>query len=119
MKKIGLVMIFMLVLFFIISIVVFVNKIDYVYLNINSENKQIVVNLLEEQTDYMFSISENVNLDLCYKYLTRIEIVYNFPDGEDYTLYCNNDKVEFSLDNSNYNLSNYIGKNGRKGFRLK
>jgi len=119
MKKILLIIVVTLVIFLILSAVVIYNKIDYVYLNINGKNKQDVVSLLEEQNDYMFNIIENVNLDLCYRNLTKIEVIYSFPDGEDYTLYCNNDTVNFSLDNTNYKLLNYIRQNGKTTFRLK
>ena len=71
------------------------------------------------QEENIFYLKDNIDLKACYKNIKRIEVIYRFPDGEDYTIYCKEDKVSFSLDNANYNLPNYLSKNGHLGFRFK
>lgn len=125
MKKKILIIIFFTITIFFIMIFLFIvgllfNKIEsYTYLKINNENKKHVVDLLKEQEDYMFGISGNIKLESCYSKLNKIEVIFNFPDSESYTLYCNNEKFNFNLDNSNYELSSYLSRNGNKGYRLK
>lgn len=111
---------FMLLLLIILGILLFLGKVqDYTYLNINNSNKEKIINLLQEQEENMFYLKDNIDLNVCYKNIKRIEVIYRFPDGEDYTIYCKEDKVSFSLDNANYNLPNYLSKNGHLGFRFK
>lgn len=107
-------------IYFIVSILLLTGKIeDYKYLNINDKNKYEITNLLIEQKDKMFLISKDLNIDKCIKNIKRIEVVFLFPDGEDYTIYCNDNKYKFSIDDSNYDLPNYISTNGRTGFKIK
>lgn len=106
-------------LFIIFRILLFLGKIqDYKYLNINKASKEDIINLLQEQEENMFNLKINMNLNDCYKNIERIEMVYLFPDGENYVIYCKENKVSFSLDNANYNLSKYISENGYTGFRF-
>lgn len=110
---------FILLLLIIFGILLLLGKIqDYKYLNINNSNKEKIINLLQEQEENMFNLEDNIELNICYKNIKRIEVVYKFLDGEDYVIYCKEDKVSFSLDNANYNLPDYIGKNGHIGFRF-
>lgn len=110
----------LLLLFVVFNVLLFCGKIqDYTYLNITNDNKEHIINLLREQEESMFSLDKKKDLKTCYKNLKRIEVVYCFPDGEDYVLYCQQDKISFSLDNTNYNLPRYLGKNGKIGFRFK
>lgn len=115
-----LVMLILLLLLFIVFIVLsFCGKIqEYTYLKINNNNKEQIINLLQEQEEYMFSLEKDINLNICYKNLKRIEVTYKFPDGEDYVIYCKEDKISFSLDNPNYNLPKYIIENGHIGYRF-
>mgnify|MGYP004628120795 CR=1 FL=1 len=107
-------------IYFIMSILLLTGKIeDYKYLNINDKNKDEITNLLIEQKDKMFLISKDLNIDKCINNIKRIEVVFLFPDGEDYTIYCDDNKYKFSIDDSNYDLPNYISKNGRIGFKIK
>ncbi len=110
----------LLTLFIVFIVLLFFGIIqDYVYLKINNDNKEDIISLLQEQEENMFNLDEKIDLNTCYKSLKRIEMVYLFPDGEDYVLYCQKDKISFSLDNSNYNLPKYVGENGKTGFRFK
>jgi len=110
----------LLLLFIVFVVLLFCGRIqDYTYLSINNDNKEHIIDLLQEQEENMFSLDENTDLNSCYKNLKRIEVIYKFPDGEDYIIYCQENKISFSLDNSNYNLPKYISKNGKKGFRFK
>lgn len=110
---------FILLLFIVFRILLFLGKIqDYKYLNINNDNKKNIINLLQEQEENMFNLKTNIDLNICYKNIERIEVVYLFPDGEDYVIYCKENKVSFSLDNANYNLPKYIDENGHMGFRF-
>lgn len=92
---------------------------NYMYLKINDNNRYEITELLKQQEDEMFGKSVNKSFDTCYKNLFRIEVIHLFPDGEDYTMYCGKEKIEFSIDSSNYELSNYIGKNGHQWFRFR
>jgi len=123
-KKIILIIICITLIFcfikFIITLGILFGKIeDYKYLKINDKNKNYVIKLLKEQEKNIFSLDEFVDLDICYQSLNKIEVIYMFPDGENYRLYCNNDIIAFTLDNSDYALSSYVGKNGRSLIRLK
>ncbi len=110
----------LLLLFIAFNVLLFCGIIqDYVYLKINNDNKEHIISLLQEQEENMFNLEEKIDLNTCYKNLKRIEVVYLFPDGEDYVLYCQKDKISFSLDNPNYNLPKYVGENGKTGFRFK
>lgn len=110
---------FILLLFIVFGVLLFLGKIqDYKYLKINNINKENIVNLLKEQEEDMFILENNISLNTCYKNLERIEVVYRFPDGEDYIIYCQDNKISFSLDNGNYNLPKYISENGHTGFRF-
>ncbi|MFR5856630.1 MAG: hypothetical protein ACLUFU_02325 [Bacilli bacterium] len=122
-KKLFLIMlvisIFILILFIVFKMLLFLGKIqDYKCLLINNDNKENIINLLQEQEENMFNLKTNINLSDCYKKIERIEAVYFFPDGENYVIYCKENKVSFSLDNSNYNLPKYISENGNTGFRF-
>jgi len=108
-----------LVLFIIFRMLLFLGKIqDYRYLNINSDNKEKIINLLQAQEENMFNLETNTNLNVCYKNIERIEVVFWFPDGEDYVIYCNKNKISFSLDTANYDLPKYINENGHIGYRF-
>ena len=110
---------FLLLLFIIFNILLFCGKIqDYIYLKINNDNKEHIISLLQEQEENMFNLEGKIYLNTCYKNLKRIEVVYLFPDGEDYILYCQEEQISFSLDNPNYSLPRYVGKNGKTGFRF-
>ncbi len=110
----------LLLLFIVFNVLLFCGIIqDYVYLKINNDNKEHIISLLQEQEENMFNLEGKIDLNTCYKKLKRIEVVYLFPDGEDYVLYCQKDKINFSLDNPNYNLPKYVGENGKTGFRFK
>ncbi len=114
------VLILLLSLFIILIVLLFFGIIqDYVYLKINNDNKEDIISLLQEQEENMFYLDEKTDLNTCYKNLKRIEMVYLFPDGEDYVLYCQKYKIRFHLDNSNYNLPKYVSENGKTGFRFK
>lgn len=123
-KKVLIIISFTVAFFFIMKFLFIIgilfNKIEsYTYLKINNENKKYVVDLLKEQENDMFRISGDIKLELCYSKLNKIEVIYNFPDSESYTLYCNDERFYFTIDNSSYELPNYLGKNGKKGYRLK
>lgn len=92
---------------------------NYVYLKINDNNRSEITALIKQQEDKMFNKSINESFDSCYKNLSRIEVLHLFPDGEDYTMYCGEEKIEFSIDSSNYDLPQYIGKNGHQWFRIR
>lgn len=63
-------------------------------------------------------LKNNVNLNLCYKNIEKIEVVYLFLGGEIYVIYCEENKISFSLDNANYKFSKYISEYGATGFRF-
>lgn len=92
---------------------------NYVYLKINDNNRTEITALIKQQEDKMFNKSINESFDSCYKNLSRIEVIHLFPDGEDYTMYCGKEKIEFSIDSSNYDLPQYIAKNGHQWFRIR
>lgn len=92
---------------------------NYVYLKINDNNRIEITALIKQQEDKMFNKSINESFDSCYKNLSRIEVIHLFPDGEDYTMYCGKEKIEFSIDSSNYDLPQYIAKNGHQWFRIR
>lgn len=92
---------------------------NYVYLKINDNNRTEITALIKQQEDKMFNKSINESFDSCYKNLSRIEVIHQFPDGEDYTMYCGEEKIEFSIDSSNYYLPQYIAKNGHQWFRIR
>ena len=113
------ILISILFLFIIFRVLLFLGKIqDYRYLNINNDNKENIINLLQEQEENMFNLKTNINLNICYKNIEKIEVVFLFPDGENYVIYCKENKISFSLDSANYNLSKYINENGHTGFRF-
>lgn len=92
---------------------------NYMYLKINDNNRPEITVLIKQQEDKMFNKSINESFDSCYKNLSRIEVIHLFPDGEDYTMYCGKEKIEFSIDSSNYDLPQYIAKNGHQWFRIR
>lgn len=92
---------------------------NYVYLKINDNNRTKITALIKQQEDKMFNKSINESFDSCYKNLSRIEVIHLFPDGEDYIMYCGEEKIEFSIDSSNYDLPQYIAKNGHQWFRIR
>ena len=92
---------------------------NYMYLKINDNNRPEITALIKQQEDKMFNKSINESFDSCYKNLSRIEVIHLFPDGEDYTMYCGEEKIEFSIDSSNYYLPQYIAKNGHQWFRIR
>lgn len=113
-------LIFLLLLFIVFIVLLFCGKIEeYTYLKINNKNEEQVITLLQEQEKNMINLEIVKELNECYKNMKKIEVVYKFPDGEGYVIYCQDDKVNFSLDNSNYNLPKYISENGHIGFRFK
>lgn len=110
---------FLFILFIVFIILLFCGKIqDYTYININNDNKDQIISLLQEQEEKMLNIDGNISINECYKEIDRIEVVFRFPDGEDYSLYCDKNKISFILDNSNYNLPKYMSENGHIGLRF-
>lgn len=110
---------FCVLVIFICGILALFGKIqDYKYLKITEKNKDVVINLLKEQEKNMFNINSSIELNECYDNLNKIEVIYRFPDGEDYTLYCKKNKFYFSLDNSNYDLPRYLGENGKLWIKI-
>lgn len=125
MKKIictiSIMVVFLSLLFIAFVVLIFTGKIqDYTYLNINKDNKDNIINLLKEQEEnmFMFNMESSIDLNACYNNIERIEVIYLFPDGEEYVIYCQEDKLGFALDNPNYALPNYITENGHIGFRF-
>ena len=111
---------FLPILFIVFIILLLCGKIqDYTYINVNNDNKEKIIALLQEQEDNMFLEDGDTSKNECYKKLKRIEVIFRFPDGEDYSLYCGKNKISFSLDNANYNLPNYISENGHRRIGLK
>lgn len=80
----------------------------YRVLKINDENKENIIELLEQEKDNIFP--EMKYCDSMYK------IEYNdlFPDGTDYTIYCKDEKsISFGIDKVGEDvLHSYIHKNG-------
>lgn len=91
---------------------------EYTYIKINDSNKEDVKLLLYEQEHYMFNMTKEFNLENCVDTMKKLEVVFGFPDGEDYVIYCDNTKYTFSLDNTNYDLSKYMKNNGRLWFKI-
>lgn len=92
---------------------------EYKYLKIDDYNKEQMTLLLNQQEDYMFNKSNDLDLNKCVQSMKKIEVEFLFPDGEDYIIFCNDNKYEFSLDNGNYDLSMYISENGKHGYRFR
>lgn len=76
------------------------------------------MNMVVKYIIMMIYLKNNINLNLCYKNIEKIEVVYLFSDGENYVIYCKENKISFSLDNANYKLSKYISEYGATGFRF-
>ena len=92
---------------------------DYTYLKIGDHNREQITTLLKQQESKMFLVSEDSDIDKCILDAKRLEVVFRFPDGEDYTIYCNDKAYHFSLDDANYDLPMYMKKYGRLGLRIK
>lgn len=76
------------------------------------------MNMVVKYIIMIIYLKNNVNLNLCYRNIEKIEVVYLFPDGENYVIYCKENKIGFSLNNANYKLSKYISEYGVTGFRF-
>mgnify|MGYP006067548713 FL=1 len=78
-------------------------------LDVNNENKSIIINLIEQEKE---NISSNSKL-YCDS-LYRIEYYNMFPDGTHYTIYCNDEEnINFGIDKVGDDvLKNYIYENG-------
>ena len=78
-------------------------------LNVNNENKSIIINLIEQEKENISS-SSKLYCDSLY----RIEYYNMFPDGTHYTIYCNDEEnINFGIDKVGDDvLKNYIYENG-------
>ena len=78
-------------------------------LDVNNENKSIIINLIEQEKE---NISSNSKL-YCDS-LYRIEYYNMFPDGTHYTIYCNDEEnINFGIDKVGDDvLKKYIYENG-------
>ena len=78
-------------------------------LDVNNENKSIIINLIEQEKE---NISSNSKL-YCDS-LYRIEYYNMFPDGTHYTIYCNDEEnINFGIDKIGDDvLKKYIYENG-------
>ena len=78
-------------------------------LDVNNENKSIIINLIEQEKE---NISSNSKL-YCDS-LYRIEYFNMFPDGTHYTIYCNDEEnINFGIDKVGDDvLKKYIYENG-------
>lgn len=78
-------------------------------LNVNNENKNIIINLIEQEKE---NISANSKL-YCDS-LYRIEYYNMFPDGTHYTIYCKDEEnINFGIDKVGVDvLKHYIYENG-------
>ena len=92
---------------------------EYKYIKINDNNKEEIVLLLKGQKHNMFNTSKDFDLNQCIESVNRLEVEYMFPDGENYVIYCNNNKYFFSLDNTDFDLPNYLYENGKTSYRIR
>lgn len=92
---------------------------DYRYVKINDNNREVIKELIKEQKNKMFNNTKDVDFNKCINSMNKIEMEYLFPDGENYQIYCKNKKYNFSLDDVNYDLPNYIYNNGKVGYKLR
>ena len=78
-------------------------------LDVNNENKSIIINLIEQEKE---NISSNSKL-YCDS-LYRIEYYNMLPDGTHYTIYCNDEEnINFGIDKVGDDvLKKYIYENG-------
>ncbi|HIT37632.1 MAG TPA: hypothetical protein IAB59_04045 [Candidatus Onthousia faecipullorum] len=78
-------------------------------LDVNNENKSIIINLIEQEKENISS-SSKLYCDSLY----RIEYYNMFPDGTHYTIYCNDEEnINFGIDKVGDDvLKNYIYENG-------
>ena len=78
-------------------------------LNVNNENKSIIINLIEQEKENISS-SSKLYCDSLY----RIEYYNMFPDGTHYTIYCNDEEnINFGIDKVGDDvLKKYIYENG-------
>lgn len=85
-------------------------------LDVNNENKSIIINLIEQEKE---NISSNSKL-YCDS-LYRIEYYNMFPDGTHYTIYCNDEEnINFGIDKVGDDvLKNYIYENGFSELKTK
>ena len=83
-------------------------KHEYYILEINDDNRDEIINLLEQEKENMF-----YNSHYCSS-MYKIEYTNLFPDGTDYTIYCKDEEnISFSIDKAGEDkLQNYIYKNG-------
>ena len=78
-------------------------------LDVNNENKSIIINLIEQEKENISS-SSKLYCDSLY----RIEYYNMFPDGTHYTIYCNDEEnINFGIDKIGDDvLKKYIYENG-------
>jgi len=76
-----------LLLSIVFSVLLFKKIQEYTYSEINNNNKEQIINLLQEQEKYISSFKKDIDSNVYYTNLERIEVVFKFPDGEDYVLY--------------------------------
>ena len=89
------------------------------YMKVNDNNREEIVQLLSSQKPHMFNNSKDVDLDECIKSVKKVELEFLFPHGEDYRIYCDGNKYDFSLNYPENSLSNYIYNNGKTRYRLR
>ena len=92
---------------------------EYQYVKIDDSNKEKMILLLKGQQYNMFNKSKDLDAATCIESVSKIEMEFLFPDGEIYYIYCNGNSYYFSLDNTDFDLPNYISNNGKKGYKLR
>lgn len=112
-RRIYIIVMLLIFLFIIVPLVIrlMIYKKTYYVLDINSENKNYVIELLEKEKTNIFNASSENYCNSLYK----IEYSNSFPDGADYKIYCKDEKdITFSIDKSGKDvLADYIYKNGK------
>lgn len=112
-RKIYIIIILLIILFVIVPLVIrlMIYKRTYYSLDINSENRNYIIELLEKEKTNIFNASSENYCNSLYK----IEYSNSFPDGTDYKIYCKDEKdITFSIDKASKDvLANYIYKNGK------
>ncbi len=117
-RKIYTIIIVLIALFIIVplSVILIINRRTYYVLDINSENRNYIIELLEKEKTNIFNASSK---DYCSS-LYKIEYSTSFPDGNDYKIYCKDEKnITFSIDKDGKDvLEKYIYENGKKKTKI-
>lgn len=112
-RKIYIIIILLIILFVIVPLVIrlMIYKRTYYSLDISSENRNYIIELLEKEKTNIFNASSENYCNSLYK----IEYSNPFPDGTDYKIYCKDEKdITFNIDKASKDvLSDYIYKNGK------